>query len=122
VRFFLNDSTTRLATSATITVTGTAPSVAVSATTVSAGGTVTATVANGPANAGDWVGLYATGAADSTALAWNYLSGTRTKPAPGVSGAAVPFTMPITPGTYNVRFFLNDSSSKLATSPTISVP
>ena len=58
VRFFLNDSLTKLATSATITVTAAAPSIALSATTVVPGGTVTATIANGPGNAGDWVGLF----------------------------------------------------------------
>ena len=55
VRFFLNDTTAKLATSATITVTG--PTVTLSATTVAPGGTVTATIANGPGNAGDWVVL-----------------------------------------------------------------
>ena len=34
----------------------TLPTVTLSATTVVAGGTVTATIANGPGNAGDWVG------------------------------------------------------------------
>ena len=38
-----------------------------------------------------------------------------------MSGAAVTFTLPTTPGTYNVRFFLNDSTTKLATSATITV-
>ena len=66
-----------------------------------------------------WVGLYATGAADSTYVDWKYLNGTHTRPASGVTGAAVAFTMPATPGTYNVRFFLNDSWTKLATSTTI---
>ena len=122
VRFFLNDSTTRLATSATITVTGTLPSVTVSATTMSAGGTVMATIANGPANVGDWVGLYATSAPNSTCLVWTYLNGSRTRPATGLAGATVPFTMPMTSGTYNVRFFLNDSTALLATSATITVP
>src|SRR5205809_7382498 len=87
VRFFLNDSTTRLATSATITVTGTLPSVTVSATTMSAGGTVMATIANGPANVGDWVGLYATSAPNSTCLVGSYLHGSRTGPATGLAGA-----------------------------------
>ena len=122
VRFFLNDSSAKLATSATITVTApAAPSIALSATTVVAGGTVTATIANGPGNAGDWVGLFGAGAADGTYLDWKYLNGTRTRPGSGVTGAAVTFTMPATPGTYNVRFFLNDSMTKLATSATITV-
>jgi hypothetical protein len=122
VRFFLNDSTTKLATSATITVTtATPPSIALSATTVASGGTVTATIANGPGNAGDWVGLYGESAGNGTYVDWKYLNGTRSKPGSGVTGAAVTFTMPMTPGTYNVRLFLNDTTSLLATSLTITV-
>ena len=61
------------------------------------------------------------GAADSPYVDWKYLNGTRTSPGTGVTGAAVTFTMPAAPGTYNVRFFLNDSWTKLATSATITV-
>jgi hypothetical protein len=121
VRFFLNDTITKLATSATITVTAAAPSILLSATTVARGGTVTATVANGPGTVGDWVGLFAAAAADGTYLDWKYLNGTQTRPGSGVTGAALTFTMPATAGAYNVRFFLNDSISRLATSLTITV-
>src|SRR5207237_1493323 len=99
----------------TITVTATSPSVTVSATTVSGGATVTATIANGPGNVGDWVGLYVTSDPDSTYVAWNYLNGSRIRPAAGTASATVPFTMPLTAGTYNVRFFSNDSTTRLAT-------
>jgi hypothetical protein len=115
----ITDSTTKLATSATITVAAT--SVALSATTVAPGAVVTATIANGPGNVGDWVGLYAAGAPNGTYIDWRYLNGTRTHPAVGVNGAAVTFTLPVTPGLYNVRFFLNDSTGLLATSLTITV-
>ena len=121
VRFFLNDSLAKLATSATITVTAATPTIALSATTAVTGGTVTATIANGPGNAGDWVALFSAGAADGTYLDWKYLNGTQSRPGSGVTGAAVAFTMPAAPGTYNVRFFLNDSLGKLATSATITV-
>ena len=90
VRFFLNDSSTMLATSATITVTAAAaPSIALSATTVVPGGTVTATIANGPGNAGDWVGLYRRRRRRTGRTCdWKYLNGTQTQPASGVTGAA----------------------------------
>ena len=105
-----------------VDVTAPPPSIALSATTSwPAGATVTATIANGPGNAGDWVGLYGASAADGTYVDWKYLNGTQTRPGSGVTGAAVTFTMPATPGTYNVRFFLNDSWVKLATSATITV-
>jgi outer membrane usher protein FimD/PapC len=121
VRFFLNDSWTKLATSVTITVASVVPSITLSATTVVPGGTVTATIANGPGTAGDWVGLHGASAADAAYVDWKYLSGTQTRPGSGVTGAAVAFTVPATPGTYNVRFFLNDSWQKVATSATITV-
>ena len=54
------------------------PTVALSATTVVPGGTVTATIANGPGNAGDWVGLHGASVADGTYVDWKYLNGTRT--------------------------------------------
>ena len=120
VRFFLNDSFTVLATSATITVA--APTVTLSATTVAPGGTVTATIANGPANSLDWVGLFATGAPPASYLRAAYLNDTLTPPSPGVAGGTLTFTMPLTPGTYHVRFFLNDSFTVLATSAQITVP
>ena len=70
---------------------------------------------------GDWVGLHRASAADETYVDWKYLNGTQTRPGSGLTGAAVAFTMPAAPGTYNVRFFLNDSLTKLATSATITV-
>jgi hypothetical protein len=82
---------------------------------------VTVTVANGPANAGDWVGLYAAGAPASAYLQWQYLNGTHTAPAVGVSGAPLTFTMPLTAGTYELRFFANNTYNVLATSATITV-
>src|SRR5206468_11534872 len=49
-------------TSSPVNVTVNAPSVALNATTADPGQTVTATIANGPGNALDWVGLYPAGA------------------------------------------------------------
>jgi hypothetical protein len=105
-----------------LTVTAGAPTVSLNGTTFAAGATITATIANGPGTAGDWVGLFATGDPDGTFQDWKYLgSGTKTKPGSGVTGGSVSFTAPATAGTYNVRFFLNDSLVKLATSVTITV-
>jgi len=120
VRFFLNDSTAKLATSATITVAALA-TVTASATTVPPGATVTATISNGPGTGGDWVGLFATNDPDATYQDWKYLNGSRTRPATGVTAATVTLTAPTTPGTYELRFFLNDSLTRLATSSTITV-
>ena len=75
-----------------------APTLTLSATTVAPRGTVTVTMANGPGNAGDWLGLLGASAVDGAYVDWKYLNGTQTRPGSGVTGAAVTFTMPATPG------------------------
>src|SRR5437762_9602444 len=65
IRWFVNGGWTRLATSSTITVLAPPPaSVTVSPSTVSAGGTLTVTVANGPGNPMDRVEVGRVNAAD----------------------------------------------------------
>ena len=84
---------------------------------------MTATIANGPGNAaiGSGCTRRAPGRGQPSGV-WKYLNGlATTAPASGVTGAAVTFTMPATPGTYNVRFFLNDTSTELATSSPVTV-
>jgi len=83
---------------------------------------VTVTIANGPGNARDWVGLYPAGASSDTSnrLAYLFLNGLQTAPATGVTGATLSFTMPAA-GTYELRFFLNNSLTLLARSAAISV-
>jgi hypothetical protein len=100
----------------------TAPTIALSTTTVAAGGTVTATVANGPGNTRDWVGLYPTGTSSSTSnrLAYQYLNGLQTPPTNGTSGGTLTFGLP-TAGSYELRLFVNNSLTVLATSAAIMV-
>ena len=91
-------------------------------TSVAPGGQIQFTVAGGPANRTDWVTLSRVSAADNGYLDWNYLNGTKTAPTFGQSGATLQFTAPWAPGTYNVRFFANNSlANKLAVSATITV-
>jgi len=108
-----NATYTLVATSGTITTS--APSITLGSTSGAAGGTVTATVANGPGTAGDWVGLYD---ANGSAVQWQYLDGTQVKPATGASNATVTFTLPAAAGTYHARFF-NAAYMWLATSGSI---
>jgi hypothetical protein len=108
---------TVLATSETITVSVSAVSLTVSPNPVAPGGTVTATVANGPANKTDWLALYAEG--DSNYIAWKYLNGLQTAPAAGLAGASVPFTLPTAAGNYVIKFWAGPAL--LATSATITV-
>jgi hypothetical protein len=122
VRLFSKDTYVKLATSATITVQNASNStIAASPAIVTPGGTITGTVSNGPANAHDWIGLYATASPDSIMIDWKYLNGTRTAPTVGTASATVPFSAPTAAGTYNLRFFANDSFSLLATSGTVTV-
>ena len=65
------------------------------------GGTVTATIANGPGYLLDWVGVNGTGDADTSYQSWRYLSGTQTPPASPLSNTSFDVTMPSTPGTFN---------------------
>ena len=97
------------------------PSVTAGPATVLPGGTITANVTNGPGHLGDWVGLYSTTGPDSPSLAWSYLNGTTNLPAQALTDATLVFTAPTPPGTYHLRFFLNNSYSRLATSEPIEV-
>jgi hypothetical protein len=123
-RLFLNNGFTKLATSAAVTVAGASagtPTVTVNVSTVAAGQTVQVTVANGPGSSTDWLGLYRTGTADLSYLDWKYLSGARTPPPTGLTGATVPFVMPTTTGTYEFRLFKNNGMTRLATSAAVTV-
>jgi ribosomal protein L35AE/L33A len=98
------------------------PAVNVTSTTVQPGAPIQFTVTNGPANATDWVSLAVDSAPDGTYLTWKYLNGLNTAPTTGVSNATLQFTAPSTAGTYNIRFFANNTLEvKLATSVTITV-
>jgi hypothetical protein len=121
LRFFSNNSMVKIATSVTITVTVVSPAISVNATTVPPGATLTVTVADGPGNATDWVGLHRTDAGDSAYSDWQFLNGTRSVPPAGATGATLTFTMPSVPGTYNLRLFANNSFNKLATSVAVTV-
>jgi len=109
-----NATYTRVATSGTITTS--APSVTLGATTGTAGGTVTATITNGPGTPGDWIGLYD---ANGNPMQWQYLNGSHSLPVAGVKSATVTFILPAAPGTYHARLF-NGTYTRVATSGTIS--
>jgi hypothetical protein len=125
-RFFSNNGFSHLATSTNVVTTSTA-SLLVNGTalgttvTVAPSASVTVAVSNGPANTTDWVGLYAVGSADSPSITWQYLSGTTTPPATGLSSATLTFTMPSTPGNYEFRFFANNEWTHLAFSTMVTV-
>jgi subtilisin family serine protease len=117
-RLFPNDGYVRAATSPAVTVTPPpAPTLSVSATTVSSGGQVTVTLANGPGNAKDWIGFTAVGTPDGRGqyLQWVYVGA-------GMTTHTWTITAPTAPGQYEFRFFANDTYNRLATSPAVTVP
>ena len=122
-RFFPNDTYTRLATSPSVTVAappppppGSTPVLTVSATTVSAGGSVTVTLTNGSGGAKDWLGFTTVGRPDGSGqyLQWVYVGA-------GITTRTWTITAPTTPGQYEFRFFPNDTYTRLATSPAVTV-
>jgi hypothetical protein len=126
LRLFSSSKSTFVASSATVTVTGTtntvvtgSPSVTPSATSITAGSNLTATVANGPGNRLDWVALYPVGS--NAAVDWQYLNGTRTPPSTGVTGVALTFTMPTADGQFVLKLFSSNASAFVATSATVTV-
>jgi subtilisin family serine protease len=90
------------------------PSLSVNPTTAAAGAPVTVTLVNGYGGAFDWIGLYSTGAADTTYRAYTYV-GT------GVTTRTWTTNMPTTPGTYEFRLFLANGYTRVATSPAVTV-
>jgi predicted NAD/FAD-binding protein len=67
------------------------------------------------------VALAKVGSATSVYLDWKYLNGTRTMPVAGVPSAELTFTMPLTLGQYEFRFFANNGYTLLAVSPPVLV-
>jgi hypothetical protein len=126
-RLFANDGFTKIAWSGIVTVTpsptrltvnGVAPPAPMSA---GLGTHVTVGVADGPANATDWVGLFPAGSNDSGYVSWRYLSGTMAPPAAGTPAAAIDFPVPVSAGSYEFRFFASNGFVRLATSTTLTV-
>jgi len=117
LRLFSNNSYNRLATSNAITATSPPPpTLSASPSTVAAGSSLTATW-NGIAKptTGDWLGLFATGAADTNYASWQFTSGT----ASGNVSYSIPLSLSV--GTYELRLFSNNGYNRLATSNAITV-
>lgn len=127
IRLFANNGFTRLATSGAIFVEAPTGHLAVNGVgapnpaVVAAGSTATVVVTGGPANRGDWVALYASGAAEGAFLDSRYLNNTTVAPATGSASGTLTFIAPVTPGEYEFRFFVNDGYARLATSGPVSV-
>jgi hypothetical protein len=81
---------------------------------VTVGSSLAISVANGPGNARDWVGLAQAGSADTNYTSWVYLDGLSIPPAIPLKSATVVMTAPNVAGSYEARFYLNDGYTVLA--------
>ncbi len=82
---------------------------------------ISISIAGGPGNRLDWVGLSRVGGSDADITKWKYLNGSKTAPSTGVTSTTLGFTMPSAEGNYEFRFFLNDGYQRIATSQTLVV-
>jgi subtilisin len=93
---------------------GGSPTLSVSATTAAAGVPVTVTLANGFGGSADWLALAASSAPNASYLQWTYVGS-------GVTTRTWTVNMPATAGTYEFRLFLNNGSTRAATSPSVTI-
>jgi hypothetical protein len=121
LRLFANNGYTRLATSGPVTVASSGPVVSGPSAAVAAGGSTTVSwqgVAS-PTSM-DWVGLYKSGAADTSPTKWFYTATCGpTTGTPKASGSCS-LTMPAA-GTYDLRLFRNGGYTRLANSRPLTV-
>jgi hypothetical protein len=110
-RLFSNNSYTLVATSPAVAVVS--PTLSVSTTTLTAGGQVTVSLANGIGGGSDWLAVAATGAPETSYLQWTYVgAGVRTRD----------WTVTLaSPGSYEFRLYLNGGYTRAATSATVTV-
>ena len=90
------------------------PSLTVSAPAVAPGGAVTVTLANGLGGAADWLALAATSAPNTSYLQWIYVGA-------GVTTRTWTVTFPTSGGPFEFRLFLNNGSTRAATSPPVAI-
>jgi subtilisin len=90
------------------------PAIGVNTTAVAPGASVTMTLTNGYGGAQDWLALASTTAANTSYITFTYVGA-------GVTTRTWTVTMPATPGTYEFRLFPNNSYTRAATSPAVTV-
>jgi hypothetical protein len=90
------------------------PTLVVDTTSVARGGLVTVTLTGGLGGATDWLAFAATSAANTIYLQWTPVGA-------GVTARTWTVTAPNTAGTFEFRLFLNNTYTRAATSPTVTV-
>jgi predicted Zn-dependent protease len=113
-RMFLNNTWKKLATSNTVTVSGSATILQASPTTISQGGIISVNYSGAPGNYYDWIGMFEIGAENGKYIYYQYLW--------GATSGTLSFTAPQnTASTYEFRLFRNNTYLKLATSNPVTV-
>ena len=126
IRAFAANTFSRLAASGPLSVTPSQATIAVNGTnpptsvTVPPASALAIQVTDGPGNVTDWIGLYGAGGSDASPLAWQYLNGSTSPPAIGLTEASLTMTLPSEAGTFEMRLFVDNGYSRLATSSPIS--
>ena len=129
-RFYQNDSFALLATSGVVTISGsssTPPGSPITingsgaAISVAGGSQVVVGINNGPGNISDWVMMVPAGSPPQTWGQYMYLSGTKTRPATGMTSALLNVVAPAAGGSYEFRFYQNDTFTLIATSGVMTV-
>jgi hypothetical protein len=119
-RLFADGGYTQLAVSTPITVVdpepepGTTTTLTPSTNSAAPGDAVTLTVADAPGGATDWLALANVDAPATTFLTFVYVGA-------GVTDRTWTVDMPLVPGTYEFRLFLNNGFTELAVSPPVTV-
>jgi hypothetical protein len=90
------------------------PTLAVSTTSVQAGSSVTVTLTNGFGGSTDWLAFALTTAANNSYAAYTYVGS-------GVATRTWTVTAPSIGGTYEFRLFVNNTYTRAATSPPVTV-
>jgi subtilisin len=90
------------------------PTLAISATPVGAGASETVTLANGFGGNFDWISFAAVGSPETSFLRYTYVGA-------GVTTLTWTIAMPTTSGTYEFRFYRDNSYVRAATSPAVVV-
>jgi hypothetical protein len=118
-RLFLDNGYTQAGVSAPVTVATAEPepaaaSLTPSTTTATPGEAVTVTLANSPGGASDWLALAPVGSPSDSYIAYTYVGA-------GVTDRTWTVDMPLTPGAYEFRLFLNNGYTQAGVSPPVLV-
>ncbi len=121
LRLLSNNGYIVLATSSTVTVTGTSASLTASPASISSGQSVTVTWSGvASPTASDWVGLYHPGDPNTAYIDWFYANSCTQNPGSGaLASGSCTYTIPAGPGTYELRLLSNNGYVVLATSSTV---